>query len=161
MNDTRIEALERRVQSLEDRLAIYQLLATYGPGVDSLSRDAIVGMWTQDGTYEIFDSRYDSAQAVGAMLNEDRHRGWVNAGCGHVMSLPHLVISGDTAVATGYARIYVNQGDHWRVERLSASRWELVRTPAGWKVKNRINRPLHGAAAARELLARELGRLDE
>ncbi len=156
MNDTRIEALERRLQEMEDRLAIFQLLATYGPGVDSLAHETIEAMWTKDGTYEISDHFYNSAQAVRDMLDEERHRGWVNGGCGHVMSLPHLVIDGDTAVATGYARIYLTEDGKVKIQRLSATRWELVRTSVGWQVKRRTNIPLDGRAPARELLGRAL-----
>lgn len=36
----RLEALENRVSKTVDRLAIYQLIATYGPAVDSLAANA-------------------------------------------------------------------------------------------------------------------------
>ncbi len=156
MSDSRIEALERRLQDVEDRLAIYQLLATYGPAVDSLAHETIEAMWAVDGTYQISDSFYGSARAVSDMLDEPRHQGYVNAGCGHVMSLPHLTIEGDTAVATGYARIHLTEGDNIKIQRMSATRWELVRTAAGWQVKRRTNIPLDGRKTARELLARAL-----
>ncbi len=48
----RIYALELRMRGVEDHLAIYQLLAAYGPAVDSLSGDAAGALWVEEGTYE-------------------------------------------------------------------------------------------------------------
>lgn len=156
MSDSRIEALERRLQDVEDRLAIFQLLATYGPAVDSLSHETIERIWTENGSYQISDSFYASAREVSAMLDEPRHQGYVRAGCAHVMSLPHITISGDTAVATGYQRIHLTEDGNVKIQRLSATRWELVRTAVGWQVKRRTNIPLDGRETARELLGRAL-----
>ncbi len=159
MDNGHPSTIEQRLQMLEDRLAIYQLLATYGPGVDSLSQDVIAGMWAEDGVYEIVGlARYESGEAVGEMLNGEMHQRYVNTGCGHVISMPHVVIEGDTAIATGHATIYLRDGDHWRIERLSAARWEFVRTTSGWRVKHRTNQPLTGHPGARDQLGRELHR---
>jgi hypothetical protein len=38
------------------------------------------------------------------------------------------------------------------VHRVSANRWEFVRTDEGWKIKRRTLRPLNGAPSAREIL---------
>jgi hypothetical protein len=63
-----------------------------------------------------------------------------------------ITVDGDRAVATGYSQVYLHNGDSWKVERTSANRWELVRTDAGWKVENRINRLLDGSPQGRDLL---------
>ena len=52
MTDDRIAALERRVRALEDQLAICQLIATYGPAVDSESAEA-VGELRIDGSWQV------------------------------------------------------------------------------------------------------------
>ena len=52
MTDDRIAALERRVQALDDQLAICQLIATYGPAVDSESAEAVGELWSADGVYD-------------------------------------------------------------------------------------------------------------
>jgi hypothetical protein len=41
-----VAALETRVQLLEDHLAITQLVAQYGPNVDSGSAEATAGLWS-------------------------------------------------------------------------------------------------------------------
>ena len=73
-------------------------------------------------------------------------------GAGHVIGLPHVQLSGDTAVATGYARLYRWDGAQFVVARVSANRWELVRTAAGWRVAARTNRVLDGGDEPRALL---------
>jgi hypothetical protein len=35
---------------------------------------------------------------------------------------------------------------------MTANRWELVRTPQGWKIKHRTLRPLDGSEPARKIL---------
>ena len=84
------------------------------------------------------------------------HHAYVEAGGAHVMSLPRIVIDGNEARATGYSRLYLKHGDHWRVERASANHWTLVRSDQGWKVQRRVNRLLSGSEEARSLLATDL-----
>jgi SnoaL-like domain len=150
----RLSRLEARVHSLEDQLAIYQLLARYAPSVDSRSETSTASMWTEDGQYDYGDTPLVGAAAVGALVNNERHTGYVARGCAHVISMPLVHVDGDRAVATGYSRLYVKEGDGWKVERASANRWELVRSETGWSVQNRVNRMLDGSSDGRELLKR-------
>jgi ketosteroid isomerase-like protein len=150
----RLERLEAHVRRLEDQVAIYQLLASYGPAVDSRSGEAAADLWAQDGRYDFGGPPLEGREHIGSLVDLDTHVGYVAAGCAHVISMPVVSVDGDCAVATGYSRVYLRSGDGWKVERASANRWELARTAAGWKVTNRINRPLDGAPDARGLLAR-------
>lgn len=153
--EARLEALERHVRELEDRLAIYQLVATYGPGVDTCTKEVVAGLWTEDGTYSASGAgTFEGAAGVAALVDSPSHQGYVERGCGHVLSLPHVTVAGDRAVATGYSQVCVRDGDHWEVRRASANRWELVRTPEGWRVQNRSNHVLDGSEASRDLLRR-------
>lgn len=155
MSDTqaRLAALEKRIGDLEDQLAIYQLLATYGPSVDSRTGSVTASMWKEDGRYDFGGTPLSGADEIGGLVDREPHVGYVADGCAHVISMPHVSVDGDQAVATGYSRVYLSQGDHWRVERASANRWELVRTPGGWQVSNRLNRLLNGSEEARALLS--------
>lgn len=152
--EQRLAALEARLQAAEDRLAIFQLIATYGPAVDGLVPEAVQEMWTDDGVYDTQSRSFQGRQQLGAITATTQHLGYVGNGCGHVMSLPHVVLGGDTAVATNYSNVFTREGDHWRVERTSSNRWELQRTTQGWKVKHRLNRLLEGSVGPREILAR-------
>ena len=156
--ETRVQALERRLQAAEDRLAIYQIMATYGPSVDSLSRAVLRGMYAEDGVYDHTAGvqPYVGKDGVASLVEGAMHLGYVEKGCAHVTSLPHVVVQGDDAVATCYSRVYLKDGEHWRLERVSANRWEFERTLVGWKVKRRTNRLLNGDDAPRQLLARGL-----
>jgi hypothetical protein len=157
----RLEALEKKVRFLEDRLAIYQLVATYGPAVDGLNGESLGRMWTEDGTYSPggFDPYVGNA-AVAELINTSAHRSYAERGCAHVMSMPHVVVDGDTAVATNVSRVYVKDGDQWRVDRASANRWELVRNEERWQVRNRTNRLLDGSEEPRQLLRAHLSATD-
>ena len=49
-------------------------------------------------------------------------------------------------------RAYLKDGPHWRLERVSANRWELERIDGTWQVIRRTNRLLDGTPEARRLL---------
>ncbi|MEO5323572.1 nuclear transport factor 2 family protein [Mesorhizobium sp. CC13] len=151
--EARLAALEARIKGLEDQLAIYQLFATYGPSVDSRTGSVTASLWAEDGAYDFGGDPLVGAERVGSLVDIEPHVHYVADGCAHVLSMPHVTVDGDKAVATGYSRVYLIHGDHWRVERASANRWELVRTADGWRVQNRVNRLLNGQAEARDLLS--------
>lgn len=149
----RLEALERRVNELEDTLAIQQLIASYGPAVDGLDSPALAEMWADDGTYDFgIGEPLRGREAVAGLIDLDSHRTYIAAGCAHVLSTPRITIDGDTAVAINYSQVFVKGENGWHADRTGANRWELVRTPEGWKVWSRSNRLLDGTEAARGLL---------
>ena len=47
-----VAALRARVRQLEDHLEITQLVAQYGPSVDSGSAEATADLWTDDGSFD-------------------------------------------------------------------------------------------------------------
>ena len=67
--------------------------------------------------------------------------------------MPQVAVDVDTAVAVNHSRVYLRDGAHWRLERVSANRWELERLDGTWQVKRRTNRLLDGSPEARALLA--------
>ena len=83
-----------------------------------------------------------------------QHQAAIQGGIAHFTGLPHVAIDGDSAVVTSYLQILVPQtqgdpvevpnhgsGKGFRVHRMTANRWELVRTPQGWKFKRRALAP--------------------
>jgi SnoaL-like domain len=48
-----LAALAARVQVLEDQQALAQLVASYGPAVDSGSADATADLWFEDGVFDV------------------------------------------------------------------------------------------------------------
>jgi hypothetical protein len=167
-DDERLARLEERLRALEDRLEIYQLLSAYGPLVDSGDAEATAGLWVDDGVYDWgggpkpadgapvagegwAGAAYSRAE-IADMVRGPGHQSIIAGGAGHVIGLPHVQLAGDSAVATGYARLYRWDGAQFVVVRVSANRWELVRTEAGWRVATRTNRVLDGGAEPRALL---------
>jgi hypothetical protein len=148
-------SIEERLREVEDRLAIYQLIATYGPAVDSQSKELVGSLWTEDGFYEtIF--RMEGRAEVERMVVTDPHASLVANGVGHVQAMPHVTIDGDTAVATLHTILFLRDepADGFRVWRVAASRWELVREPDGWRITGRTNKLLDGTDEAKELFRR-------
>lgn len=147
-----VAALTKRLQVLEDQQEIIKAIATYGPAVDSLTGDALIDLWTEDGVYDVGGMRPFIGADVNDLVDAEVHRAYVAAGCAHVQGLPLVHVVGDEAVATSVSRVYVRDDEQWVVMRVSANRWELVRTDEGWRVSYRVNRLLNGSVEAQELL---------
>jgi hypothetical protein len=150
--EDRLRALEERVAVLEDQLALYRLISTYGPAVDTGSGAEAGALWAEDGAYEFDTSRLDGPQGISAMVAGETHQGLIRQGCAHILALPVLTVDGDEATATGYSRVYRHVGDGYEVWRVSANHWRFRRTPAGWKVVHRVNRTIDGSPEARRIL---------
>jgi len=150
----RLDRLERRLRELEDDREIRQLVASYGPAVDTGDAEATAALWTTDGSYDVggMEKPFVGAEAVGNLVTIPGHQGYLARGCAHVMSAPVIHVDGDRATANCYSRLYLHDDDHWVVARVSSNRWELERTADGWRVARRENRLLDGDEAARALL---------
>jgi hypothetical protein len=148
----RIAGLEARIGALEDQVALYQLVASYGPAVDSGSDEAAAAIWVEDGTYDTIPRPLLGREDISAMVRGEGHQSLIENGCAHVMALPLLQVDGDRAVATGYSRVYLRDGDGFRVWRASSNRWEFARTDEGWRATSRVNRALDGSEDARQIL---------
>ena len=150
--EERLEQLETRLQVAEDRLAIANLIASYGPAVDRRDGAATEALWSTEGTYVIGDEVVPFA-GLADIVDRPGHIRYVTAGCSHFLSPARIEVTGDTAVAVNYSMVVMHEGERWVVDRLSANRWELVRTDGGWKVERRANRTITGVEEARALLA--------
>jgi len=151
-----IAALQARVQQLEDHLEITQLVAQYGPSVDSGSAEATADLWTQDGSFDAVGAiTMHGHEQIAGMVRSQGHQDLILHGCGHVLTVPHVVVDGDEARGRSYALNIRWDADEQRfwVARLSANTWHWVRTDDGWKVKERVNANLDGTPEHRAVLA--------
>jgi hypothetical protein len=155
---TTIAALEARVRLLEDHLEITQLVAQYGPAVDSGSADATADLWTADGTFDAVGAiEMRGHDEIAGMVRGAGHQSLITNGCGHVLTVPHVVVDGDDAEGRSYAlniRWDPDAQQFW-VARVSANTWRWVRTPDGWRIAARVNANLDGTPEHREMLAPE------
>ncbi|MEV5388952.1 nuclear transport factor 2 family protein [Nocardia farcinica] len=150
-----IDALARRVEAMEDRWQILELLSAYGPAVDSGSADVAADLWLDDGVYDVDSGMLRGRAGLRAMIEGDMHQGFIRNGSAHLMGLPHIVLDGDRAIVTGHSQLVlkVSDGPEFAVARITANRWELVKIDGRWRVERRIARLLDGRAEARALLA--------
>ena len=159
--------LEQRIRAIEDRLEIYNLIASHPPSADTGGSEHIASCWVEDGMFDRGEnlSSARGRQALAAQVRSPEHQAAIAGGLAHFTGLPHVTIDGDTAVVTSYLQILVpqTQGDAvdvpnhgsskgFRVHRMTANRWELVRTREGWKIKHRSLRQLDGTEPARKIL---------
>jgi len=147
--ETRLAAVEAELRRQQDHGAIIQLIASYGPLVDTsdcLERSHnLATMWTEDGTYDIGGVGVFQGREAIAELFADGHFDQVPEGVCHIIGLPCISLAGDEAVALNYTCVMRCDGNGgfypWRV---SANRWELVRQEGGWLVHQRTNRLMTG-----------------
>lgn len=153
---TALDALTSRVRALEDQLEITQLVAQYGPSVDSGSAETTAGLWTDDGTFEAVGAiSMRGHEQIAGMVSGDGHQSLIRNGCGHVLTVPHVVVDGDEATGRSYALNirWDAEADRFWVARVSANSWKWTRTPDGWRIAERINANLDGTPEHRQVLA--------
>jgi ketosteroid isomerase-like protein len=151
-----VEVMSEKVRRLEDQVEIMQLVAQYGPAVDSGSGEAAAGLWTDDGIFDAVPQlRMEGREEIVGMVEGAGHQSLIRNGCGHVLSVPHVVIDGDRATGRSYALNirWDADADRFWVARVSANTWQWVRTPEGWRIAERINASLDGTPEHREMLA--------
>lgn len=160
--------LEDRLRAVEDRLEILNLIASHPPSADTGSDHYVRTIYLDDGVIDLGGGKEANGKdAVAAIVKTPGHQAAIAGGLAHFAGLPHIVLDGDEAVVTSYLQILAphptaepvevpNHGKSkgFRVHRVGANSWELLRTPAGWKIKRRTLRPLDGSEPARELLRR-------
>jgi hypothetical protein len=156
VNDTLTE-LRNRVELLEDKLELYRIVSSYGPAMDTGSGDAAGSLWAEDGVYEFDASQVKGPAGIAAMAESAGMRSQFEQGSAHVLSMPILRVTGDTAQATGYSRVYLHSEDGYDIWRVSANHWEFVRTTDGWRVSRRSIRVIDGGPEARQILKRGFG----
>lgn len=158
----RVEATETRLDLAADELAVLRILAAYSPRVDSGDAEGVAALWTEDGVYDVDTGRLDGHDGLVEMVHGEMHQGLIAHGCGHVPSLPLVLLDGDRAVATGYTQLVVRSSKPGRytVLRVTASRWELERRgpvdapDRGWRVVLRTARAVTDDGEGRALLGR-------
>jgi ketosteroid isomerase-like protein len=150
------KSIEQRLQALEDRQAIYQVVCGYGYAVDGLNAEAVGSFYVDDGVYAVGDiGKMEGRETIEAITRDPGHLAYVGAGCAHISTLPYVVIEGDRAVATCHTMVNMHGENGFFIGRLSASRIELARQFDGaWKIVYRQNYMLNGDPAGSQLLGR-------
>jgi hypothetical protein len=155
VGEDRLDALEARVRELEDRDALAQLVASYGPAVDSGEAAAAAALWSENGVFDVVPYfELVGHDGIAGMVNDEGHQSLIHNGCGHVLTAPKLSVDGDHARGWNYAFNirWDADADRFWIARLSANEWEFRRDGAEWRVVRRTNINLDGDERPRELL---------
>ena len=152
--EDRFAVLEDRVRLLEDQVAIYRLIASWGPAADIADGQAASSFWTEDAVLRSENNRVEGASGVRAMIDSEGQQDLVRQGCAHVQGLPLLHLDGDQATAINYGRVYLHGEEGYGIWRVSANLWEFRRADDGWRAARRTVHVIDGGPEARELLSR-------
>lgn len=148
------ERVAERLRVLEDREAIRDLIARYGPLADSGDAEAVATLFTEDGIYAVGGmGEAQGRAAIAALISGPVHQLLMADGCAHVLTSPAIDLDGDRAAARCHSVVYRHEDGEWAPVRVAANRWELVRGAQGWRVTRRDNALLDGSAAARALFS--------
>ncbi len=162
--------LEDRVRAIEDQLEIYNLIASHPPSADTGADYYTRAVYTEDGVFDRGPHPGGAGnEAIAAVGKTPAHQAAISGGLAHFCGLPHIELDGNRAAVTSYLQILMpdpngtpvelsNHGTSrgFRIHRVAANRWELVRTAEGWKIKRRTLRPLDGSEPARQILRQAL-----
>ena len=163
--------LEQRVRAIEDRLEIYNLIASHPPSADTGADYYAEAVYTADGVFDRGPNLSGASgnKAIGASLKSEGHQAAIAGGLAHFTGLPYIALDGDTATVTSYLQILTpkksgepvdvpNHGTSrgYHIHRVVTNRWDLVRTGAGWKIQRRTIRLVDGSDASREILRQAL-----
>jgi SnoaL-like domain len=160
------DALEGRLRAVEDKLAIFHLIASHPPAADTGSDGYYRDAFVPDGVIDLGGGKAANGnEAIAAVVKTPEHQAAIAGGLCHFAGLPRVELDGDSAVAISYLQVLtpnreakpVELSGHglssgYRIHRLGANRWDLKRTEDGWKVTRRAYRMLDGSEGARELL---------
>jgi SnoaL-like domain len=160
-------SVEDRLQAIEDRLEIYNLIASHSPIADSFSHELMLAMFTPDGTIEVGQRpaiRIHDRLGADDPVRRDAMRDAAKMGLAHLGSLPYIKLGKNTAVAFSYVGMTVRDptaetisvpahgdGPGHRLFLLAANRWDLVRSDGSWKLSRRKGAFCDGSDALGEL----------
>jgi hypothetical protein len=166
------DTLEGRLRAVEDKLAIFHLIASHPPAADTGSDGYYRDAFVPDGVIDLGGGKAANGNdAIAAVVKTPEHQAAIAGGLCHFAGLPRVELDGDSAVAISYLQVLtpdreakpVELSGHglssgYRIHRLGANRWDLKRTKDGWKVTRRAYRMLDGSEGARELLRQALAK---
>ena len=121
MTDDR--SLEERLRAIEDRLEIYDIIASHPPSADTGGDAHIAESWVEDGVcLDRADPPTRGRKAIADQVLSPGHQAAIARGLAHFTSLPRVAISGDHAVVTSYLQIVVpqTQGDAVECQTMAA-----------------------------------------
>jgi hypothetical protein len=166
--------LEARLRLVEDKLAIYELIASHPPSADTASADYTISAYKDDGLFDrgpTLDGAH-GARDIAAFIQRPEHHAAVRHGLAHFVGLPLIDLRGDVATVTSYLMIVhldhdgeprdlPNHGTStgYRIHRAVVNRWDLERHDGRWVIAKRTLLPVDGGDAQLALLRQGLSEI--
>ncbi len=157
-----------RLTTTEDRLEILNLLAGSAFSSDVASELYWTKMFTKNATFDRGIMQDKGREEILKIVNAPEQKMAIKAGMTHLAMLPHIKLKGDSAVATGYLLIVMpdSTAPHvklpgkglspgFSIYQVTVNKYTLIRTADGWKVTQRIVRPI-SADDARAIIREEI-----
>jgi uncharacterized protein (TIGR02246 family) len=159
--------LERRIQAVEDQLAIQRVITDYSAFLDARDYDGYVGLFTEDGVWQNGETRREGRTQIRAMLTGlfgEPDPDFVNRASFHQVSNIEIDVDGDTARAKSRF-VFVMRGERGAPTPALSGQYhdELVRVDGHWKIRQRVDHTVMPTAEewVAEIRARGLNTLED
>ena len=140
-NDTELaqelKALKERIQILEDKEAIRDVITRYAFNADLNRIDSLLELWTDDCTFNSDRGRvtiYKGKDEIEAYLREPLHQSITNRS--QHLQLDYIIkVDGDTATATGYQLLTLRWDGGFGIIRGAFRVFHLRRVNGTWLIR--------------------------
>lgn len=161
------KSLETRIAEIEDRLAIYNLIAMHPLSADSGDAELVRSIYSEDLKFDRGAIQGASGvEGLVAVVQSAEHRAAIAGGLAHFPGLPMVELkSSELAYATSYIAIchYNKELDErhlpnhgksrgFSIFRIVANRWHLAKQNGRWRVTERNLYPLDGTPDAQKVI---------
>ena len=100
-SDSATATLEERVRAIEDRLAIYNLIASHPPSADTGADYYTRAVYAEDGVFDRGPHLGGTGnETIAAVVKTPAHQAAISGGLAHFCGLPYIELDGDRAAVT-------------------------------------------------------------
>ncbi len=148
---SQLTLLKRRLQNLEDKEAIRDMLSRYALAVDLKRVEDFLNLWAPDGVFVT-----DGSGTVVSIKGREEIRAYLGSflaiATQHLL-LDYLVeVNGDTATAIGHQVITGTQEDKTRLGRCAVRRFRFRRINGNWRIEESISCGIANTAECEKLI---------
>ncbi|MBI2831724.1 MAG: nuclear transport factor 2 family protein [Chloroflexi bacterium] len=150
-----LKIIKQRLQVLEDKEAIRELLARYCFRADMHRTDAFLDLWTEDSTFDVvseWGGPRKGKEQIRHLLDAQPQQVAINNQCQHLLLDLLIDVDGDTATATGYCVLNVRWQGGFGMFRCSVRTFRFRRENGRWLVHETVSR-LIGDPECEKLIA--------
>jgi hypothetical protein len=146
--------LKQRIQVLEDKEAILDVLARYGFTYDLMRLDEWCDLFTEDGVFNIdAHGKIDIVQGRDKLKALFKEMPYLAAQ--HLQLGVIIKVNGDNAKAIGFQVLTINKGDSETkpfIDNTFVRTWTLQRVKGKWLIKEAVSRVLKNLENCRAIV---------